>query len=59
MMLHTVVHIRLEYGGRKRNTRVSFFHKTLDSINYKNGHPKSGFVGSNHKKLRQSVECLQ
>ena len=35
------------------------FLQTFDSINYKNGHPKSPFVGSNHKKLRQCVECLQ
>ena len=60
MKPHTVLHIRLEYGDTKRNTRVSFFlRQTLDYINYKNGHPKSVFVGSNHKNLGQSVECQQ
>ena len=37
---HTVLHIRLEYGGRKRNTTVSFLCQTFDSINEKNGHAK-------------------
>ena len=56
---HKVFHIWLEYGGRKRNSRDMFLRQTFDSINYKNGHPKSSFMGSNHKKLRQCVECLQ
>ena len=59
MKPHTVLHIWLEYGGRKRNSRDIFLRQTFDSRNYKNGHPKSRFVGSNHKKLRQRVECLQ
>ena len=58
MKPHTVLHIWLEYGGRKQNSRDIFLRQTFDSINYKNDHPKSRFVGSNHKKLRQRVECL-
>ena len=50
MKPHTVLHIWLKYGGRKRNSRDIFLRKTFDSINYKNGHPKSRFVGSNYKK---------
>ena len=56
---HAILHIGLEYVGRKRNTRVHFLRQTFDSINYKTGHPKCRFVGSNYKKQRQRVESLQ
>ena len=36
-----------------------YVYVAFDSINYKNGHPKSRFVGSNYKKPRQRVECMQ
>ena len=38
MKPHTVLHIRL---AEERNSRDIFLRQTFDSINYKNGHPKS------------------
>ena len=68
MKPHTVLHIwlvsliTLEIRNKVEENEIQtifFLRQTFDSINYKNGHPKSRFVGSDHKKLRQRVECMQ